>query len=104
MTLVGTRQSVLVEGPGKTGLAWEGRTERNEIVHVEGSPSLAGTGSGGRDLAGEILEVEITQAFKHSLAGRATPEGLAALPPVVPGDGKSLRPARRRRALPIAAV
>ena len=91
-TLVGTRQDVLVEGPGKTAQSWEGRTARNEIVHVDGSPVPAG-----RALAGELVEVEITQAFKHSLAGALTPKALETLPVDVAG---SRRP-RRRRALPL---
>jgi tRNA-2-methylthio-N6-dimethylallyladenosine synthase len=90
-TFVGTRQTVLVEGPGKTPPAWEGRTARNEIVHVDGS------GLEGRAVAGELVEVEITQAFKHSLAGKPTPSALAALPLT----GESPRPPRRRRPLPL---
>jgi tRNA-2-methylthio-N6-dimethylallyladenosine synthase len=91
-TLVGTRQSVLVEGPSKIGGLFEGRTRRNEIVHVEGAP---------RDLAGEIVEVEITRANKHSLGGALTTAALAALA-TLPAE-RSRRPARRpRRALPLA--
>jgi tRNA-2-methylthio-N6-dimethylallyladenosine synthase len=91
-TLVGTRQHVLVEGPGKTPGTWEGRTARNEIVHVDGRTSE------GRALAGEIVEVEITQAFKHSLAGEPTAAALETLPLA----SSVSRPARRRRALPLA--
>jgi tRNA-2-methylthio-N6-dimethylallyladenosine synthase len=65
-SLVGTRQRVLVEGPSKTeaegaspGLV-QGRTERNEIVHVEGAPRSAG----------KIVEVEVVRANRHSLMGR----------------------------------
>ena len=54
--LVGTRQRVLVEG------ASEGRTERNEIVHLEDAAELA--------LAGELVDVEIVRANMHSLAGK----------------------------------
>ncbi|MBX3217068.1 MAG: MiaB/RimO family radical SAM methylthiotransferase, partial [Labilithrix sp.] len=90
-TLVGTRQSVLVEGPGKTAGSWEGRTERNEIVHVDGRPAE------GRGLAGELVEVEITQAFKHSLAGCPTPDAIAALP----REAGPPKPPRKRRALPL---
>lgn len=57
--LVGTLQTVLVEGPGQ-GSGYTGRTEQNEIVHLDASS----------DLTGELVEVEITQAFKHSLAGQ----------------------------------
>ena len=87
-TLVGTTPSVLVEGIGKTG-AFEGRTDRNEIVHVT-CPD--------RDLTGEIVDVEITSAFKHSLAGTPTAASLAALGPVT---ASLPRPSRRRRALPL---
>jgi tRNA-2-methylthio-N6-dimethylallyladenosine synthase len=96
--LVGGREQVLVEGkgqprpgdaPGTT--TWEGRTLRNEIVHVDGEAL------GGRSVAGEVVEVEITRAYKHSLAGRPTPSALEHLPR---GAGTD-RPARRRRALPL---
>ena len=69
-SLVGTRQRVLVEGASKSekgdlsrGLV-QGRTERSEIVHIE----APGAGS----LVGEIVEVMITRANKHSLAGAPT--------------------------------
>jgi len=65
--LQGTRQQVLVEGPGERG-GYTGRTERNEIVHL-----LAA-----RDLTGELVEVEISRALKHSLQGTPTAPGLAA--------------------------
>ncbi|MDF2693278.1 MAG: hypothetical protein K0S65_1661, partial [Labilithrix sp.] len=41
--------------------------------------------------------VEITQAFKHSLAGKPTTEALEALPLAA----ATVRPPRRRRALPL---
>ncbi|MBX3229913.1 MAG: tRNA (N6-isopentenyl adenosine(37)-C2)-methylthiotransferase MiaB [Labilithrix sp.] len=82
--LVGTTASVLVEGRGKTG-AWEGRTDRNEIVHVDAGDE--------RDLSGEVVAVTITDAFKHSLAGEPTAEALRALP--APGP-HVIRPLRRR--------
>jgi tRNA-2-methylthio-N6-dimethylallyladenosine synthase len=56
--LIGTRCQVLVEGTGERG-GFTGRTERNEIVHLEA----------GADPTGELLEVEISGAFKHSLEG-----------------------------------
>jgi tRNA-2-methylthio-N6-dimethylallyladenosine synthase len=55
---VGSRQSVLFEGRGKTG-ALRGRTERSEIVHAAGPDSLIG----------QLREVEITGSFKNSLLG-----------------------------------
>jgi tRNA-2-methylthio-N6-dimethylallyladenosine synthase len=88
-TLVGTRQRVLVEGPSKGGAGKvEGRTERNEIVHVE-VPE-------GRDAVGAILEVAIVRANKHSLEGAADAETLASLP--VRG---APTPKRDRRLLPL---
>ncbi|MGE3670695.1 MAG: TRAM domain-containing protein, partial [Polyangiaceae bacterium] len=54
--LVGNVESVLVEGLGKTG-GYTGRTERNEIVHFGANT----------DLLGELVEVRIVSAFKHSL-------------------------------------
>ncbi|MGD0674745.1 MAG: tRNA (N6-isopentenyl adenosine(37)-C2)-methylthiotransferase MiaB [Polyangiaceae bacterium] len=68
--LVGTRQRVLVEGPSKSEKGdlshdrVQGRTERNEIVHVEGPRA--------RELVGQIADVEITRANRHSLAGTST--------------------------------
>jgi tRNA-2-methylthio-N6-dimethylallyladenosine synthase len=55
---VGTRQSVLFEGRGKTG-ALRGRTERSEIVHAAGPDWLIG----------QLRDVEITGSFKNSLLG-----------------------------------
>jgi tRNA-2-methylthio-N6-dimethylallyladenosine synthase len=77
-SLVGTRQKVLVEGPSKASLPagaaprFSGRTERNEIVHLEGAP--------GRGLVGSIVEVEVTRAFKHSLEGTLTDPAGAGRP------------------------
>jgi tRNA-2-methylthio-N6-dimethylallyladenosine synthase len=61
-SLVGTEQTVLVEGPSAQGGGYTGRTERNEIAHIE---------CGGDDPRGELLDVRVTRAFKNSLA--ATP-------------------------------
>jgi tRNA-2-methylthio-N6-dimethylallyladenosine synthase len=57
-SLVGTEQQVLVEGQGERG-GYTGRTERNEIVHFDAA----------LDPTGELIEVQISHAFKHSLAG-----------------------------------
>jgi hypothetical protein len=85
--LEGTRQRVLVEGPGERG-GYTGRTERNEIVHL-----LAA-----RDLTGELVEVEISRALKHSLQGTPTAPGLAVV------DGAfSTEPARTECAPPARA-
>jgi tRNA-2-methylthio-N6-dimethylallyladenosine synthase len=85
-TLVGTKQRVLVEGPSKAEGHFEGRTERNEIVHVADVP--------GRELVGEVVEVDVLRANKHSLFG--VPTDADALPPRV----RATRP-RRPRSLPL---
>jgi tRNA-2-methylthio-N6-dimethylallyladenosine synthase len=88
-SLVGTLQRVLVEGPSKSERGdlsrdrVQGRTERNEIVHVE-APGAGGT-------VGAILEVEIVRAHRHSLGAVPT----APLPPA---------PRRGPRALPVLAA
>jgi tRNA-2-methylthio-N6-dimethylallyladenosine synthase len=87
--LVGTRQRVLVEGSSKTGDRAQGRTERNEIVHVE-PPEDA-------ELTGAIVEVEIVRANKHSLDGRLTPASLAGLPKRIVAQAPAAR-----RLLPLA--
>jgi tRNA-2-methylthio-N6-dimethylallyladenosine synthase len=73
LTLVGSTQEVLVEGPSKSGAGMvAGRTIRHEIVHVEAPLD--------RDAVGELVEVTITRANKHSLQGVITPRALEALP------------------------
>jgi tRNA-2-methylthio-N6-dimethylallyladenosine synthase len=95
--LVGTRQRVLVEGASKsergdTPALVQGRTERNEIVHVEGPGAPA--------LVGAIVEVEIVRANKHSLAGVPSRVLLGGAGPASPAH-----PTRgARRSLPIAAA
>jgi len=71
-SMVGTTQEVLLEGVSRTDeTRFTGRTRRNEIVHVEGT-----------DLAGQLREVVITSANKHSLMGRLTgAEPLERRPP-----------------------
>jgi len=87
---VGTRMRVLVEGASETdhGAAFEGRTDHNEIVHVEGAAEL--------DVIGRMVEVEITRKNRHSLAGIPTAESAAAMPRATPRAQ-----ARAGRALPI---
>ena len=59
--MVGTRQRVLVTGPSKKDAQeLAGRTENNRVVNFAGAARLAG----------EFVEVEITQALPHSLRGR----------------------------------
>jgi len=65
--LVGTHQRVLIEGPSKSekgNLAndrVQGRTDRNEIVHV--------LHPGASSLVGHIVDVVIARANRHSLVG-----------------------------------
>lgn len=88
--LVGTRQRVLVEGASKAEGKLTGRTEQNEIVHLE-TPA-------DRDLVGAIVEATIARAFKHSLEGTLDLAALVEAPLRRPG---AARPERRRRALPL---
>jgi tRNA-2-methylthio-N6-dimethylallyladenosine synthase len=80
--LVGTRQRVLVEGPSKNEKGdlsrdrVQGRTDRSEIVHVD----VPGAAS----LVGRIVEVEVTRANRHSLAGRPVQDLPAAPSPASP--------------------
>ncbi len=63
-SMVGSRQRVLVEGPGKRNPdEWQGRTENNRMVHFAGP----------RDLEGRMLELRIAAAYPHSLRGELTP-------------------------------
>lgn len=93
--LVGTTQQVLVEGTSKAGAKEgrafvEGRTLRNEIVHIE-QPE-------GRIAIGEVVDVEITRAYKHSLFGGLTADALEALPR--PSERRAA-PDKRRHKLPL---
>ncbi len=60
---VGTRQTILVEGPSRKSAAeLMGRTECNRIVNFDGGPLAA-------RLVGQMTAVTITQALPHSLRG-----------------------------------
>ena len=60
---VGTRQTILVEGPSRKNAAeLMGRTECNRIVNFDGGPLAA-------RLVGQMTAVTITQALPHSLRG-----------------------------------
>lgn len=86
-SLLGSRQNVLVEGPSKSRPEnLSGRSERNEIVHIAQAGDL--------DLVGQIVPVEIVEAYKHSLLGELDPAVRAAA-------NKRSSPARR--ALPLLA-
>ncbi|MCD0420723.1 tRNA (N6-isopentenyl adenosine(37)-C2)-methylthiotransferase MiaB [Rubrivivax sp. JA1024] len=60
---VGTRQTILVEGPSKKNpQELMGRTECNRIVNFDGGPTPS-------RLIGQMLDVTITEALPHSLRG-----------------------------------
>ncbi len=87
-SLVGTRQKVLVEGASKSEKGdlshdrVQGRTARSEIVHIDAP--------GAGRLVGEIVDVEITRAHRHSLAGTLTS------PPPAPTARPATTAAQRR--------
>jgi tRNA-2-methylthio-N6-dimethylallyladenosine synthase len=61
-SLVGTQQTVLVESKDDSRPHhYTGRSERNELVHLD-APE-------GHDPIGLLVDVEIIEAFKHSLHG-----------------------------------
>ena len=71
--LVGTTQRVLVEGPSKSRPEnLSGRSARNDIVHIEGAQGL--------DLVGELVDVEVTTAYGHSVLGRLTEDARERAP------------------------
>lgn len=84
-SLIGTTQSVLVEGVSRTG-AYSGRTERNEIVHFGCS----------EDPSGELLDVTVERALKHSLVGSLLNDSRAA-------DYDDTIAIKARRTLPLLA-
>ncbi|MEL6185582.1 MAG: radical SAM protein, partial [Myxococcota bacterium] len=60
---VGDRQTVLVEGPSKTDAGRStGRNGHNRPVHVDGAYA-----------PGTMLDVDIVEAYRHSLLGAARP-------------------------------
>jgi len=62
----GTLGLVLVEGPSKKqesgSVSWRGRDEAGRVVNIAASE--------GRDLTGDLVEVSIVEAKKHSLSGK----------------------------------
>ncbi len=70
---VGTVQRILVEGPSRRDpTELMGRTECNRIVNFAGGPQAA-------RWVGQMIDVEITQAFPHSLRGRVAEHADATL-------------------------
>jgi tRNA-2-methylthio-N6-dimethylallyladenosine synthase len=64
---VGSTQRILVEGPSrKNPRELMGRTECNRIVNFDG-------GADGAQLAGQMIDVTITEALPHSLRGERVP-------------------------------
>ncbi len=96
-SLVGTVAKVLVEGESGDGRdgdrRFEGRTERNEIMHIESSDA----GGGVLDLVGRVVEVRVTRANKHSLAGELTEAARLTVPMAMPAAPAPRRP----RSLPL---
>jgi tRNA-2-methylthio-N6-dimethylallyladenosine synthase len=92
-SLVGSVQRVLVEGRSKSG-AFTGRSERNEIVHF---------GCVG-DPTGEMVEVRIERALKHSLLAEMLEPGRRQERPAPPVAAEAEPAALQRtgpRALPM---
>jgi tRNA-2-methylthio-N6-dimethylallyladenosine synthase len=57
---IGRVRDILVEGPSKTGQGqWTGRTQQNRTTNFQ-SPA---------ELTGQLVQIEITAAFSHSLRG-----------------------------------
>ncbi len=70
--MVGTVQSVLVEGPSRKDPAqYSGRTENNRVVNFDGNETMVG----------HFVDVLITEALPNSLRGEMQSEGFD-LPPV----------------------
>jgi tRNA-2-methylthio-N6-dimethylallyladenosine synthase len=90
-SLVGTRQVVLVESHDRERGAhrYTGRSERNELVHFDAPQGL--------DPRGQLVEVDIVEAYKHSLRGAM--QGVLPQPdlPRVPRAKPAVR-------LPLASV
>lgn len=86
--LVDTTQSVLVEGEGRVSGTFTGRTERNEIVHLEAPEGI--------DPSGHLVSVKIVEAFKHSLRGELLDDPLPSM--------RKERRARGRSSLPILGM
>ena len=77
-TLVRTKATVLVEGASKSGDFFQGRTERNEIVHM---PTGAFVRNGKPlDPTAQLVACDVVSANKHSLAGTPLLSSLDALP------------------------
>ena len=68
--MVGTRQRVLVDGHArKDATELCGRTDNNRVVNFAGPASLIG----------QMIELEITLAYPHSLRGRIPSPNLSGI-------------------------
>lgn len=68
-SMVGSIQSVLVEGPSRKDPAQQsGRTENNRVVNFDGVPAMVG----------QFVDVAITEALPNSLRGDVTTAGYSA--------------------------
>ncbi len=66
LSLVGTTQAVLLEGPDKTGQHFTGRTPGNRVVIVDADPRLVG----------EVVQVHINRATVSTLYGELVLAGV----------------------------
>jgi tRNA-2-methylthio-N6-dimethylallyladenosine synthase len=75
-SLVGKTARVLIEGRSKTHPdRVSGRSERHEIVHIDAPPGL--------EPSGQLVDVRISEAYKHSLVGvplSPWPDAMSAAP------------------------
>ena len=72
-SMVGTVQRILVEGPSrKNPNELMGRTECNRIVNFDGGPNAV-------RLLGQLIDVNVTQAYPHSLRAEVSLTGDDAL-------------------------
>jgi tRNA-2-methylthio-N6-dimethylallyladenosine synthase len=97
-SLVGSQVEVLFEGPSspneKEGRVTSfakvmGRSERNEIVHVD-----VPAGRDGAALIGQLRTLRVTRANAHSLAAELDPETVTSLPVLPEADGAMLPEAK----------
>jgi tRNA-2-methylthio-N6-dimethylallyladenosine synthase len=86
--MVGTRQTILVDGPGRHPGQLAGRTENNRVVHFP---------SEDQSLIGRFVEVEILEALPHSL--RAALPGAGVAPTVIPAPRDGALDSARRLSL-----
>ena len=102
-SLVGTATQVLVEGRSKraprgetpAGDIYHGRSERNELVHIE-FPAFSTP-------IGELVDVAITRALKHSLVGELTAAARARFVHLPTAAAVTSSPPAAHRHLPVVS-